>query len=151
MIGAVGNQALAAQAVEARGTGKSAQAVGQQAKAIVAIARELGADIPKNAQGLAASTVARGIDPVSLFAARVAEPDGAGGTVEAGEAPVAYPPVSEVPVGGETGSVAIGADANGGTEAEALAGAFDAAKELIVSEDPSLALLIEETASRDAG
>ena len=148
MIGSVGNQALAAQSAEARVAGKNAQAVGQQAKAIVAIARELGADMPKNAQGLAASTVARGIDPASLFAARVAEPESAGDTVAPGVAPVAVEPVAEVAADGvESGDGATSAVG----EADAVSGVVDAAKQLIVSEDPGLALLIDETTSRDAG
>lgn len=148
MIGTVGNQALAAQAVEARGAGKNAQAVGQQAKAIVAVAREAAVDMPKNSQGLAASAVARGIDPASLFAARVAEPEGAGDTVAPGDTPVAVEPVAEVAADGvESGDVVTGAVG----EADAVSGVVDAAKQLIVSEDPGLALLIDETTSRDAG
>lgn len=77
MIGAVGNQAMGPQGAEARGAGKRAEAVGQQAKALVAAAREAGAALPKNAQGIAAAAVARGVDPASLFAARVTEPDAA--------------------------------------------------------------------------
>lgn len=51
--------------------GKSAQAVGQLAKAAVADAKAAGADMPKNAQGVAASAIARGADPSSDFAALV--------------------------------------------------------------------------------
>lgn len=47
----------------------SEQAVGQQAKAAVAQARADGVDLPKNAQGLAASGIARGAEPASVFAA----------------------------------------------------------------------------------
>lgn len=148
MVAAIGNQAMAAQAMEARGAGKSAEAVGQQAKAIVAVAREAGVDVPKNAQGLAASAVARGIDPASLFAARVAEPEGTSDTLEPGGAQVAELPEAEVTADAvETENVVTGAI----DEAEAVSGGIDAAKELIVSEDPGLALLIDEMNARDAG
>lgn len=53
--------------------GKSAESVGHAAKAAVAAAREAGLDVPRNAQGLAASQIARGADPASIFAARTAE------------------------------------------------------------------------------
>ncbi|MEX0280700.1 MAG: hypothetical protein AB3N13_05860 [Arenibacterium sp.] len=33
-----------------------------------------GVDMPKNAQGIAASAIARGADPASVFAARIADP-----------------------------------------------------------------------------
>lgn len=52
--------------------GGAAQSVGHQAKAAVAAAREAGADLPKNAQGLAASGLARGADPATLFASLIA-------------------------------------------------------------------------------
>ena len=55
------------------GVARNAGAVGQNAKQIVAEARVSGVDLPKNAQGLAASAVARGVDLESLFAAQVAE------------------------------------------------------------------------------
>lgn len=41
------------------------------AKAAVAEARAAGIELPKNAQGMAASAIARGADPASLFAAKV--------------------------------------------------------------------------------
>ena len=59
---------------QADGPGKKMQAVGQKAKMAVAMAREAGIDLPKNAQGIAASGLARGADPESLFASLV-EPD----------------------------------------------------------------------------
>lgn len=54
--------------------GKSAQAVGQMAKAAVAEARAAGVEMPKNAQGMAASAIARGADSSSVFLALV-QPD----------------------------------------------------------------------------
>ena len=54
--------------------GKSAMAVGQMAKAAVAEARAAGAELPKNAQGVAASAIARGAEPASIFEALVAPP-----------------------------------------------------------------------------
>lgn len=148
MIGPVGTQQVVAPSGEARGVGKSAQAVGQQAKAIVAIAREAGAEVPRNARGLAASALARGIDPASLFAARVTEPEGLGDPIEPGDAPVAGAPVAEVSIdGGETGSVITGIE----EDAESLPRALEADKQLIVSEGPGRALLLDETTSRDAG
>jgi hypothetical protein len=42
------------------------------AKAAVAEARVAGVEMPKNAQGLAASAIAKGADPASVFAAQVA-------------------------------------------------------------------------------
>ena len=56
------------------GPGKSAQSVGHRAKAAVADAREAGLEVPKNAQGYAASMIAKGADPATLFAALVQEP-----------------------------------------------------------------------------
>lgn len=53
--------------------GNSAMAVGQIAKQLVKDAIAAGAELPKNAQGMAASAVARGADPASVFAAQVAE------------------------------------------------------------------------------
>jgi hypothetical protein len=53
----------------ANGPGNSAEAPGQQAKAAVAQARADGIDLPSNAQGVAASQIARGADPASVFAA----------------------------------------------------------------------------------
>ena len=53
--------------------GKSASAVGQMAKQAVAAAREAGLDVPKNAQGLAASQIAQGASPESIFSAQVGD------------------------------------------------------------------------------
>ena len=63
---------------------KSGAAPGQLAKAAVAAARDAGIELPRNAQGLAASQIARGADPASVFAALVA--DGATGE-DAGDTP----------------------------------------------------------------
>lgn len=52
---------------------KRASAVGQQAKAAVSAAREAGLDLPKNAQGLAASQIAKGAEPSSIFQAQIDE------------------------------------------------------------------------------
>lgn len=52
--------------------GKSAMSVGHQAKAAVAEARAAGVELAKNAQGFAASQIARGADAASVFAAQIA-------------------------------------------------------------------------------
>ena len=74
MIGLTG-QAHTRHAIPLDGTGpgKKAAAIGQQAKQAVTVARGF-ADLPKNTQGLAASGLARGADPASLFAGLVAPP-----------------------------------------------------------------------------
>lgn len=83
--------------------GKSAQSVGHMAKAAVSEAKAAGLDLPKNAQGFAASAIARGADASTVFAALVvpdpvttqegpvadadagvADPDAAEPTAEAG-------------------------------------------------------------------
>ena len=51
--------------------GRSGQSVGHMAKAVVADAKAAGVELPKNAQGLAASAIAKGADPASVFAALV--------------------------------------------------------------------------------
>lgn len=60
--------------------GNRDQTVGHKAKAAVAAARDAGVELPKNAQGLAASGIAGGVDPSSLFVAFV-------GPVEDAQAP----------------------------------------------------------------
>ena len=57
------------------GPGKSTASVGHMAKAAVGAARTAGVSLPKNGQGLAASQVASGADPASVFAAQVAALD----------------------------------------------------------------------------
>ncbi|MGR3291193.1 MAG: hypothetical protein ACU0C9_08365 [Paracoccaceae bacterium] len=49
--------------------GNSAQSVGHRAKAAIAAAHDSGVEVPKNAQGVAASQIASGADPATLFAA----------------------------------------------------------------------------------
>lgn len=56
-----------------QGPGKSAQSVGHMAKAAIAAAHEAGIDVPKNAQGFAASQIAKGADPAAIFAAQVVD------------------------------------------------------------------------------
>lgn len=84
-------------------SGKARQSVGHMAKTAVAEAKLLGVDLPKNAQGMAASAIARGAEAGSVFAAIVVSeptigsnesdidlfnPDGTGalsGQIDAGE------------------------------------------------------------------
>lgn len=77
----------------ARGAGREG-APGQVAKMAVKMAAEAGAELPPNAKGLAASAIAKGADPESVFAAMIppAEPapepapdTGDGGMVSEGE------------------------------------------------------------------
>lgn len=95
--------------------GKSALAPGQQAKAAIAAARGAGVDLPKNAQGFAASQIARGAEAASLFAAQIAaltpEP------VSPGEIPDAAPAQQE-PVSDAIAAYAFNAPA---VSSEALA------------------------------
>ena len=67
--------------------GKSGQSVGHLAKQAVAAARDAGVDLPRNAQGAAASQIAHGADPASIFAALAApvDPGETGETVPADE------------------------------------------------------------------
>ncbi|MXQ07780.1 hypothetical protein GQ651_07965 [Alphaproteobacteria bacterium GH1-50] len=78
------SQGLGNRPVERPQMGKSAEAVGQRAKAAVETARAAGTDLPKNAQGVAASGLARGATAESLFAALVSEPGDGGGAVPPG-------------------------------------------------------------------
>lgn len=50
---------------------RAVSAPGQQAREAVRTAREAGADLPRNAQGVASSAIARGAEPSSVFAALV--------------------------------------------------------------------------------
>ena len=140
MIGISGTQAGYGAGAETPRAAKRADAVGQQAKAVLAAARESGADLPRNAQGLAASAVARGLDAGSLFAARTApapaigpvevSPEGIDGALKAepGEViptqatgPVEVPQANVATVtGDETASVAV-AEAEPETDALAKA------------------------------
>lgn len=72
--GRAGDQ-FSPESVDTARKGRSGAAVGQQAKAAVAAAIEAGIDVPRNAQGLAASSIARGADPAALFAAQVQSGD----------------------------------------------------------------------------
>lgn len=79
MMGPVGHEASMARGGPDRpdrpdGPGKKMNAVGQKARMAVMTAREAGADLPKNAQGMAASGLARGADPETLFASLI-QPD----------------------------------------------------------------------------
>jgi len=80
----VGGHEAAAHHVPGAKSGRAAS-VGHQAKAAVAAAREAGIDLPKNAQGFAASAIAHGAAPESVFVALVTLPppppdDGGGST-----------------------------------------------------------------------
>ena len=55
------------------GPSNRVNAVGQMAKTAVQDGREAGLDLPKNAKGYAASQIARGADPESVFSALVAQ------------------------------------------------------------------------------
>jgi hypothetical protein len=87
--------------------GKSAQSVGHLAKAAVAEAKANGVDVPKNAQGVAASAIARGAEPALVFAAQIETP-----------------PVDEVPASDPTAPVGDTDDAPAATP-EAVAEAED--------------------------
>ena len=69
--------------------GNSANSVGHQAKAAVAAAKEAGIDVPRNAQGMAASAIAQGAEPGSVFAALTVP--------EVTETEDSAPPTSETP------------------------------------------------------
>ncbi len=102
------------------GPGKSDAAPGQIAKDVVAQAKAAGADLPKNAQGMAASQIAQGADPESVFSAiiPVAEP------VEAeDQTPPANDSDSETPVAvaGYADAVEVVSDAPMTAEETALA------------------------------
>lgn len=90
-VGGVGN-------LNRIGGGQGAEtAPGQLAKSAVSAAREAGIELPPNAQGFAASSIARGADPAAVFAAAAAEetpgiprdpaPDVTAGTGGAPDAP----------------------------------------------------------------
>lgn len=59
----------------ATGPGKKMMSIGHLAKAAVTAARDAGAELPKNAQGVAASGLARSADPETLFASLIAPED----------------------------------------------------------------------------
>ncbi len=94
MMNAVGHEA----AIHMQGAKSGrAGAVGQQAKVAVAAARETGAELPKNAQGHAASAIAHGAAPESVFAARVSPPADDGGSPIGGAVGVAPADTGDVP------------------------------------------------------
>jgi len=70
--------------------GRRGRAVGHMARQTVASAMAAGVDLPKNAQGFAASLIARGADPESLFSAAVAHVTAAGQETGATQAISAY-------------------------------------------------------------
>ena len=117
MIGATSQSANMAPQ-ETAGPGKKMQSVGHLAKRAVAAAMEAGIDLPKNAQGMAASAIAKGADPASVFDALVQPEDPVAdpvGTAEKTEAPVQdAPPVFVVAAG------AIAPRANSGSAWVAL-------------------------------
>ena len=78
--------------------------VGQMARAAAQDARENGLDLPKNAQGHAASQIARGADPESVFSALVAD------TTPADDGAENADPAADAPEGG---AVAETDDASG--------------------------------------
>ena len=158
MVGAVGQQSGHIRGAEVRGAGKRAEAVGHQAKASVAAAREAELEVPKNAQGKAASAIARGIDPASLFAARVADavPDG-GEAIGEGEV-VALPGGTAPAEAGEPAADMPGTEAGGTGEAvtvlpepreEVVAEPVPVTGPNLISEDPAVALLLAKTAGGD--
>ena len=105
MIGAIGDQASAYARPSAADAGRRGEAVGQQAKAAVSAARDAGAELPKNAQGLAASGIARGADPASIFAALVTEVAPADAGRDVGGVPTTSADdlgVPDAPVAGDT-------------------------------------------------
>ena len=95
------------------------QAVGQQAKAAVADARSNGVDLPGNAQGIAASGIARGADPASLFQALVTPPTDNPPVVDD------TPPVTEPTDGPDSGT---------GTDAPAPDAPADLPQDVIVAD-----------------
>lgn len=102
------------------GPGKSAMAPGQLAKVAVAEARAAGVEVPKNAQGLAASQIAKGADPASIFAAQIAA--------------LAPPPASDLP---DDGNVPVAGNDPAVDDGQIIGdGAVTALALLQTSEDP---------------
>ena len=155
-------------AVRARG---AAGAPGQLAKSAVSEARTAGAELPPNAQGVAASSIAKGADPASVFSALAPDatsPDGGVGDADgtetgdgvgfegddSGAAPgdVAGDPASipgaEDPDASEPGTATV-ANAEAGTDA---GGASEVLPEVEVaqSSDPDLLSLLEEDGADEA-
>ena len=147
------SQGLGNRPVERPQMGKSAEAAGQRARAVVEEARASGADLPKNAQGIAASGLARGATAESLFAALVNAPVGEPDSPVTGEggdtAPVdgAGGDGVEVPVSG-------GDDGGGSPDEEtvmtpdvAIGGADDSGEEAVMTVTEALpSILIDAEA-----
>jgi hypothetical protein len=113
--------------------GGRAGAVGQMAKAAVAEARAAGVDLPGNAQGLAASQIARGADPATVFAALVTPVGDGTDTVESPDAETPAPVDGDPADGvvGEEGAETLDAVTGPAEDGFALA---QAAAELAVAE-----------------
>lgn len=139
--------------------GNSAQSVGHQAKAAVAAATEAGQEVPKNAQGLAASAIARGADPATLFAAMVEEPQPEATQPVADPVDAAAtdePPVAEAPLTGESAPAApppdepapepiTGSTTGSATQSttESPTGSLEVAPPILTDAEAALALLLE--------
>ena len=137
-----------ASVVAAARPGKSGQSVGHQAKAAVAAAASDGVDLPRNAQGMAASAIARGIDPASVFAALVAPeptPPTGDGAVDEPPVPTGEPdgavtdptetPADDPVVATDGDAVPGGVDGGAGTAAGEISGA-ETALALLQREEP---------------
>lgn len=148
---------------ERSGSGKSAQSVGHLAKAAVASARtaalEAGLELPRNAQGLAASGIARGADPASIFAGLLAgntgDPvvDAPADEVEGGVVVPDTGDVGDAPVadGGDAADVAVGdtvipVEDDGSGVIEGGTGGFDVTESTAVADAAEIALAILEDA-----
>ena len=125
-----------------RGKGVSG-APGQLAKAAVQEAQVAGAELPKNAQGIAASSIAKGADPASVFSALIpepvaetpdvapdTEPDGTADAVSGGtgEPEAEAAPVGDAPVSDE------GAAASGEPESDGVTPVSDDSGEVDVGD-----------------
>jgi hypothetical protein len=112
--------------------GKSLQAVGHLAKAAIAEAKSAGIEVPKNAQGMAASSIARGAEPSSVFAALIAQEAADEASNFAGDNDVSDGLEGAVPPDGDVDAVAD-ADAGymNGTDIVGD-GALEAAKTAVV-------------------
>ena len=101
--------------------GRRGMAVGHMAKQAVEQARASGADLPRNAQGLAASQIARGADPAGIFAALVAtEP------VSEASADSSIPPV-----GPDTGATTEDTAPAVSSDAESVTNTYQQATDLL--------------------
>ena len=127
------------------GPGKKMNSVGHQAKAAVQAAQEAGADMPKNAQGLAASAIAKGADPASVFAGMIVPDDPVDvptedGTLDQAVVDSKSPPVQDLPPMPEEGDMVVtdGPMPDGGTSVpETVSGAAIALDLLEAAEQQS--------------